>query len=271
MPIRLYHLGNQIMLLELILVKWMGKIKFCHEHFLLALCPLPNRVLLAYWVPSIFLMFCRSLPSYDAVHIFFLFPHMQGKVNCLISASRRASASVTYHLLRRHLLFFSKETSTTPQSCEGCGIFGVSSSRWCSCPSLVLRHLEGNGSGTKKADCNPFGSWWEASWAAQTSRNWCPSSSSVTCCWMKPCCAHRWQRGRAREVRGARLGWVESALCCAVQGSLWLPCPTPWEFIQTSWAWDPPMSGFTVLITISQKVKLVSLMNADESFEIWFN
>lgn len=38
-------------------------------------------------------MFCRSLPEYDAVRIFFLFPHMQRKVNCLISANGRASAS----------------------------------------------------------------------------------------------------------------------------------------------------------------------------------
>lgn len=52
MLIRLYHLGNQMLLLELILVKWMGKTKFCHEHFLLALYPLPARVLLAYWFPS---------------------------------------------------------------------------------------------------------------------------------------------------------------------------------------------------------------------------
>lgn len=143
--------------------------------------------------------------------------------------------SVAYHLARRHLLFFSKEISPRAQSYGGCGIFGVgvSSSRWCSCPSLVLRHLEGNGSGTKKADCNPFGSWWEASWPAQISRNWCPSSSSVTCCWMKPCCAHRWQRGRAREVSG-----VCSVLCSS--GEPVIACPTPWEFIQTSRAWYPP-------------------------------
>lgn len=249
MPLRLFHLGNQMLLLELILVKWMGKTEFCHEHFLLALYPLPARVLLVYWFPSFFKMFWRSLPAYDAGHIFFLFPHTEKSQlfgQCQWNGICFRVHSVTYHLLRRNFLFFSRETSSRAQSCEGCGcgIFGVgvSSSSWCSYFSLVLKEWEGQGngflSGTKKAHCSPL-ILAEASWPAQTSRNFFPSSSSVTCCLRKASCAHMWQRGRGREGRGARLGWVGSALCCAVQERPRLPCPTLRESIQTSWAWGP--------------------------------
>lgn len=143
---------------------------------------------------------------------------------------------------------------------------------WCNYPSLVLRHLEGNGSGTKQADCNPFGSWWEASWPAQTSGNWCPSSSSVTCCLMNPCCAQVWQRGRSRRWEGP--GWGQWGLLWVVQfrgGHDTIAMSHSENSSKHPGPEIPPMSGFIVLITTSQEVRLVSLMNTDERFEIWFN